>query len=81
MTVRLAGGRTLERFVRGARGYPARPASRDELDGKFTTCARRAVSAEAAAAALDFLRALDSAASVRDLAGRLAVGSAEPQPV
>ena len=79
--VRLAGGRTLERFVRGARGYPARPASRDELDGKFTTCARRAVPAEAAAAALDFLRALDSAASVRDLAARLAVGSAEPQPV
>ena len=81
VTVRLAGGRTLERFVRGARGYPARPASRDELDGKFTTCARRAVSAEAAAAALDFLRALDTAASVGDLAGRLAVEAAEPQPV
>ena len=80
VTVRLAGGRTLARFVRGARGYPARPASRDELDGKFTTCARRAVSAEAAAAALDFLRGLDTAASVRDLAARLAVGSAEPQP-
>ena len=80
VTVRLAGGRTLERFVRGARGYPARPASRDELDGKFATCARRAVSAEAAAAALDFLRTLDTAASVRDLAARLAVGSAEPQP-
>ena len=81
VTVRLAGGRTLERFVRGARGYPAQPASRDELDAKFTACARRAVPAEAAAAALDFLRTLDTAAPVRDLAGRLAVGSAEPQPV
>ena len=79
--VRLAGGRTLERFVRGARGYPSRPPSQEELDGKFTTCARRAVSAAAAAAALDFLRGLDTAAAVRDLAGRLAVGSAEPQPV
>ena len=79
--VRLAAGRTLERFVRGARGYPSRPASQEELDGKFTTCARRAVSVEAAAAALDYLRGLDSAASVRDLAARLAVGAAELQPV
>lgn len=81
MKVRLAGGQTLERFVRGARGYPSRPASQEELDGKFTMCARRAVSVEAAAAALDYLRGLDTAAAVRDLAGRLAVGSAEPQPV
>ena len=78
--VRLAGGRTLERFVRGARGYPARPASPDELDGKFTACARRAVSSAAAAAALDYLRELDAAASVRGLAARLAAGAAEPQP-
>jgi len=80
VTVRLSGGRTLERFVRGARGYPARPAALAELDGKFTNCARRAVPVEAAAAALDYLRALDSAASVRGLARRLAVASAEPQP-
>ena len=80
VTVRLSGGRTLERFVRGARGYPARPASQEELDAKFTTCARRAVPVEAAAAALDYLRTLDAAASVRDLAGRLAVVSPEPQP-
>ena len=81
VTVRLAGGRTLERFVRGARGHPARPAGPEERDGKFTACARRAVPAAAAAAALDFLRALDGAAAVRDLAGRLAVEAAEPQPV
>ena len=80
VTVELSDGRALERFVRGARGYPDRPASPEELDGKFTTCARRAVPAEAAEAALDFLRALDSAASVKDLAGRLAVATPEPQP-
>ncbi len=73
VTLRLADGRTLERFVRGARGYPARPASRDERDGKFTACALRAVPSAAAAAALDCLRGLDTASSVRDLAGRLAV--------
>ena len=81
VTLRLAGGRTLERFVRGARGYPARPASPAELDGKFTTCARRSVPSEAAAATLAFLRELDGATSVRGLAGRLAIASAEPQPV
>ena len=80
VAVRLSDGRTLERFVRGARGYPARPASPEELEGKFITCARRAVPAESAAAALGYLRALDSAASVRGLAGRLAVASPEPQP-
>ena len=81
VTVRLSDGRTLERFVRGARGYPDRPASREELDGKFTACARRSVPPEAAAGALEFLRRLDGVPSVRDLAGRLAVASAEPQPV
>ena len=81
VVVRLADGRSLERFVRGARGYPDRPASPDELDGKFITCARRAVSPAAAGAALDWLRALDAAASVRDLGVRLAAAAPEPQPV
>lgn len=78
--VRLADGRSLERFVRGARGYPDRPASQAELDGKFITCARRAVTSAAADAALDWLRALDAAASVRDLGARLAASVPEPQP-
>lgn len=81
VTVRLADGRALERFVRGARGYPERPASSEELDRKFVTCARRAVPVEAAEGALDTLRVLETAASVRDLSARLAVGAAEPQPV
>ena len=80
LTVRLSDGRALERFVRGARGYPDRPASPEEIDGKFTACARRSVPPAAAAAALEFLRGLDGAPSVRELAGRLAV-AAEPQPV
>ena len=79
VAVRLADGRTLKRFVRGARGYPDRPASPAELDDKFTACARRAVTPGAAAAALDYLRTLESAASVRGLAARL-VELAEPAP-
>ncbi len=81
VTVRLADGRTLERSVRGARGYPEHAASPAELDEKFLGCARRMVPAEAAAAALDFLRTLDAAPSVRGLAPRLALGAAAPQPV
>ena len=81
VTVRLEDGRTLERSVRGARGYPERPASPAELDGKFLSCARRIVSAEAAAGALDFLRTLETAPSVQGLAPRLAQGEAAPRPV
>ena len=81
VTVRLADGRTLERSVRGARGYPERPAPPAELDGKFLSCARRIVAAEAADGALDFLRTLETAPSVRGLAPRLAQGAAAPQPV
>ena len=79
VAVRLADGRTLERFVRGARGYPERPASAAELDDKFLACATRIVSAEAAGAGLDFLRHLEAAPSVRGLASRLAPGAA-PRP-
>ena len=81
VTVRLAGGWTLERSVRGARGYPERPASPAQLDEKFLACARRIVPSGTAAGALDFLRTLDAAPSVRGLSLRLAQGAAAPQPV
>jgi 2-methylcitrate dehydratase PrpD len=81
VTLRLADGRTLERSVRGARGYPAQPASPAELDAKFLACARRIVPAEVAGATLDYLRTLDAAPSVRGLAARLTSGAEAPQPV
>ena len=81
VTLRLADGRTLERSVRGARGYPERPASPAELDAKFLACAGRIVPTESAAGALDFLRDLDAAPSVRGLAARLAQGAPAAQPV
>ena len=72
VTLRLTGGRTLERAVRGARGYPKRPASAAELDDKFLACAQRAVPPEAAEAALGWLRTLDEAPTARSLACHLA---------
>ena len=71
VSVRIDDGRALERFADGARGYPTRPASAAELDRKFTACADRTVSSEAAAAGLAYLRTLASAASVRGLAQSL----------
>ena len=48
VTLRLRDGRTLVESAHGARGYPALPASADELAAKFAGCARRALTPEAA---------------------------------
>jgi len=63
--VRLRDGRVLERLASGARGYPERPASDEELGRKFLSCAARALPEAAAAQALAALRAIDAAPSVR----------------
>ncbi len=59
VTVRLKDGRALERRVRGARGYPANPPTRDDLGQKFLSCAHRALSAEVADDALAWLSDVD----------------------
>jgi len=41
--VTLGDGRVLTRDAHGARGYPEKPASAADLEGKFLACARRAV--------------------------------------
>ncbi len=72
VTVRLKDGRTLERRVRGARGYPVNPPTRDDLDQKFLSCARRALSTDAADDILAWLRDLDDrpVAGLVELAGQ-----------
>lgn len=70
--VTLSDGRMLERTVVGARGYPDRPASTVERDGKFLECAARSVSSAAAARALDHLKALDTSLDAKVLAALLA---------
>ena len=72
VTVRLADGRSLGRRVRGARGYPSRPPTAEELDRKFRICAERAVSPSAASEALDFLRDLERRPRVAALTELLA---------
>ena len=65
--VRLRGGRTLVREVKGARGTPDRPASPAEMDAKFMACATRALPAQQAAEALECLKRFEELADVREL--------------
>ena len=69
--IRLRDGRVLTRQANGARGYPAQPASDDELDAKFLACAGRALSGPSAARALDLLRRFETLEDMRTLTGVL----------
>jgi 2-methylcitrate dehydratase PrpD len=65
--VRLKDGRELTANANGARGYPERPASGEELAGKFLECARRALPEAAAEAALASVLAIEGLSDVRQL--------------
>jgi 2-methylcitrate dehydratase PrpD len=67
VTVHLRDGRVLRASANGARGYPERPASDDELAAKFIACARRVLPETDADKALAFLWAIDQAASISPL--------------
>jgi 2-methylcitrate dehydratase PrpD len=72
VAVRLAGGGTLDARADGARGYPARPPSREELDAKFRACAARAIGADVIEEVLAGLHKLEEIADIRLLTPRLA---------
>ena len=74
VTVRLKDGRVLTASANGARGYPERPASDEELATKFTSCATQTLTASHAAHVLDVLRDIESIADVRMLTDLLAAG-------
>lgn len=76
VTVRLRGGRVLTASAAGARGYPARPASDEELGAKFAACARRSLPPEAAARAWATLADLERIADVSTLADLLSPAAA-----
>ena len=67
VTVRLRGGRVLTASASGARGYPDRPATDEELGTKFTSCAASTLSASQAAKALSALRDVESLSDMRTL--------------
>lgn len=67
IAIRLRSGRVLMKHANGARGYPAQPASDEELDAKFLACARRAMSEAAADRALGRLRTIEHIEDIRTL--------------
>jgi 2-methylcitrate dehydratase PrpD len=67
VTVRLRSGRVLTASGNGARGYPDRPASDEELSTKFTSCATQTLPADQAARALAALRNIESISDSRQL--------------
>jgi 2-methylcitrate dehydratase PrpD len=69
--IRLRDGRVLTQHANGARGYPANPASDEELDEKFLACAGRALTASSAARALELLRTIEELEDIRTLTGVL----------
>ena len=64
VTVRLRDGRVLTASANGARGYPERPVSDDDLSTKFTSCASRVLSATEADHALTALRRIESISNI-----------------
>jgi 2-methylcitrate dehydratase PrpD len=76
VTIRLRDGRVLSGSATGARGYPAQPASDEELAVKFAACARRSLSGDAAARAWDALAGIERMPQVAALADLLTPAAA-----
>lgn len=74
ISVTLTGGRALTHRAHGARGYPAQPASTEELEAKFLACAERAMSEPSAARALALARRIDGLEDIRTLTAALGGG-------
>jgi 2-methylcitrate dehydratase PrpD len=73
VAVTLRDGRRLTQKADGARGYPAQPATDEELDQKFLACARRTLSEPAATRALSLIRKIEELDDVRTLTAALAI--------
>ena len=67
LDVHLRDGRIVSASANGARGYPERPASDEEMATKFLGCAARTLARDAAEHALALLRSLESLVDVRAL--------------
>ena len=67
ITITLRDGRKVSREANGARGYPERPVSGEDLAAKFMTCARRILPDDVAQRALAMLQRIDGVDDVRKL--------------
>ncbi len=79
--IRLRDDRTFTRNANGARGYPDRPASAEELDSKFLSCGQRALPKHRLQATLACLHNFETLDEVRQLTELMIPGKVdEPAP-
>jgi 2-methylcitrate dehydratase PrpD len=78
ISITLRDGRVLECDAQGARGYPERPATDEDLAAKFLACASRAMPDAAAARALEQIRAIEQMTSLRALTATLGLTPSDP---
>ena len=71
LTVFMKDGRALSAYADGARGYPSRPATAEDVTGKFRTCARRVLDPDRTEAAILMLKSLAQLAETRTLTDAL----------
>lgn len=76
ITVRLRDGRTLRQSCSHAKGWPARPASWQDLCGKFEDCAAGVLDGGRVRAAIAAIATLETLVSVRELIAVLTPGRA-----
>ncbi len=67
VSVRLRDGRVLTASANGARGYPDRPASDEELATKFLSCAARALPESRARQLLAALKRIEGVSDIRSV--------------
>lgn len=71
VTIRLRSGRVVTEAARGARGYPALPASEEQLAAKFAECASRSLAPPAADRAWSTLAGIGTLVDLSALADLL----------
>ncbi len=73
VTITMNDGRTFTRTVEKVRGSPGNPMTRDELVGKYRSCASRVLKGERLERSIAILETLDKAPATRDLMDALTI--------
>jgi 2-methylcitrate dehydratase PrpD len=67
VTIRLKNGQTYTREAQHAKGSPEVPMTPDELEAKFTECARQRITDSSAQRVMDYVERLETLANIRPL--------------
>jgi 2-methylcitrate dehydratase PrpD len=71
VTITMRNGQSFTKTVEKVRGSPGNPMTRDELVGKYRSCASRVLNGERLAQSIAMLETLETVPAVKDLVGAL----------